>query len=241
MTSSIRLVGTRSDLKKVFSIVSSISEEAAFEFETDRIITKCYTKSRAAYLDMEIKKNYFKDFKVQEQTEIGFKISEMLKIIDICTGEISLSIDERIFLTSKNQIDVEAYIPLISIESGEIYIPKHSYSTSALLRVEYLRDYLSCILGFSRYVEISVNEKIKMKIVTSSGNHITIDVPVEPLSTLDQKDKSTVVDITTMNDIIQYFDNKRNIQLGIDNSLNTVELIYEEDNLYVRSLFCVCD
>jgi hypothetical protein len=237
MTSKIHFAGAKGDLKRIFSIVNSISDEAIFEFRRDRIIVNCHDKSITAYLDMKIKKDYFEDFDVRGSVEVGFNISEILKVIDMCTGNISISINEEILLISKSEIDVEAHVPQIHIESEEIVIPQHNYTTSAFLKVEYFKNYLPNLLGFSKFVEINVDEKIRLKVSSSSGNHITVDVPVEQLSNLNQKDRYIVVDISIMNKLFTDFDKKGNIQLKIDESLPAIELTYEEDNLYIRSLF----
>lgn len=237
MASRIHFSGAKSDLKKIFSIVNSISDEALFEFKRDRITVNCHDKSKTVYLDMRIKKDYFQDFDVREPAEVGFNVSEILKIIDMCTGDISMSINEEILLLSKSETDVEAYLPQIHIESEEIIIPKHTYTTLAFLKVEYLKNYLPRILGFSKFVEIDVDEKIKLKVSSSTGYRITVDIPVEPMSSLNQKDRSIIVDISIMNKIFADFDNSGKIRLEIDESLPAIELIYEESNLYIRSLF----
>ena len=82
-----------------------------------------------------------------------------------------------------------------------------------------------------------VDEKIKLKVSSSTGYRITVDIPVEPMSSLNQKDRSIIVDISIMNKIFADFDNSGKIRLEIDESLPAIELIYEESNLYIRSLF----
>lgn len=240
MASDIYFAGTKNSLKKIFGTVSSISREAIFEFEKDLISTTCHDTSKTAYLEMKIKKNYFSEFKIEKNIEIGVNVPRMLKIIEICADKISVSINEEISVISKDKFDIEAQIPQIHIEREEIVIPKYNYTTSAILRIEHLNNNLSHLsypLKFSDFVEISVDEKIKLKAASPYGDRITIDIPVEQLSTLNQKDRSIVVSIDMINKVLSNFEDERNIRLNMDESLPTIELVYEEENLYIRSLF----
>lgn len=237
MASRIYFTGTRNSLRRIFSIVNSINREAIFKFEEDLITTECHDASKTAYLEMKIRKDYFDEFRMEKKAEIGFNISRVLKVIEMCTGKISVSVNEEISIVSKHQFDIKAYIPQIHIDSGEVIIPKYSYTTSAILRIEHINNVLSNTLEFSDFIEISANKKVEVKASSPYGDRIAIDMSTEPSSNLDHKDRSIVVSTDIIKKILSNFEGRKNVRLNVDESLPTIEILYEDENLYVRSLF----
>ena len=233
----VHFIGEKNNLKMLFGIINCINEETSFKFKEDEIIINSYDKSKTVYLNMRINKDYFQTFKVKKPKEIGFNVSKMLKIIEMCTNKISILINEEIISISKKEIDIEAHLPQIYIEDNEIIIPQHEYTTSALIKIKYFKENLPNLLEFSSFIEIDTEKKIKLK-SSFWGNHVIIDLPVEPRSKLDQKDRSIIVDISVMNKIFSYLKNNNKIvQLGIDKSFSAIEFYYQEENLDIKVLF----
>jgi len=237
MVSKVHIVGTKNNLKKIFGTVNSISKEAIFNFEKGLIIIKCHDESQTAFLQMVVKKDYFQDFRIEMPIEIGFNVQRTFTVIGMCDETISMSINDGIGIVSKGKFNIDALIPRIYVKREEIEIPDHSYTTSAILKINHLINTLSNTLEFSQFVEISTNGKIILKAFGTYGEHFIIDMPVEPLSTLNQKDRSIIVQSDIIKKMLSNFENQGNIILNIDGSLPAIELVYEEKNLHVRSLF----
>jgi hypothetical protein len=240
MVSKVHIVGTKNNLKKIFGTINSISKEAIFSFEKGLIIIKCHDESQTAFLEMVVKKDYFQDFRIETPVEIGFNVERTFTVIGMCDETISMSINNGISIVSKGKFNIDALIPRIDVKREEIVIPDHSYTTSAILKIKYLIDTLSNTLQFSQFVEINTNEKIILKAFGTYGEHFIIDMPVEPLSTLNQKDKLIVVQGDIIKKMLSNFENQANVILNIDESLPAIELVYEEKNLHIRSLFSKC-
>lgn len=237
MVSKVHISGTKDDLKKIFGIVKSISREAIFHFEKDCAIIKCHDESRTAFLEVRVMKDYFQDFRIERPIEIGFDVLRTFTVIEMCDGQISMSINNGISIVSKNKFDIDARIPQIYIKTEDILAPEYSYTTSAILRVKYLANNLSHTLQFSNFVEIAAKEKLILKVSAPYGEYVAISIPVESESILNQKDGVIIVGAEVINKMLSNFEKQKTVKLNIDESLPAIELIYEESNLRIRALF----
>jgi len=237
MESKVHLNGTKDNFKKLIGTIRSISEEAIFHFVEEHLYIKCFDKSQTAFLELTAKKDYFQDFRIEVPIEIGMNVNRTFTIIETCGEKISMSINDGIFIASEDQFNINAFIPHILIYEEGLNVPIENYSTSAILKVKDFKSNISNLLKFSEFVEISTQEKLTIMAYGSLGEKIIIGVQVDPKSNLNQKDKAIIVKADVINKLLLNFDELRNIKLNMDESLNSIELIYQEDNLYVRSLF----
>ena len=237
MVSKIYISGTKDNLKKIFGIVKSISKEAIFQFEKDCIVIKCHNESQTAFLEVRVAKDYFQDFRIERPVGMGFDVPGTFTVIEMCDGQISMTINNGISIVSKNKFDVNACIPRIYTKEEDILVPEYDYTTSAILRIEYLTNNLSHTLQFSNFVEITAKEKLILKVSAPYGEYVAISIPVESKSILNRKDGAIVVGAEVINKMLSNFEKQKTVKLNIDESLPAIELIYEESNLQIRALF----
>lgn len=237
MDSKIYISGTKDNLKKIFGIVKSISKEAIFQFEKDCIVIKCHNESQTALLEVKVAKDYFQDFKIERPIGIGFDVLRTFTVLEMCNEQISMIINNGISIVSKNKSDVNARIPQIYTREEDILVPEYDYTTSAILKIEYLTNNLSHTLQFSNFVEINAKEKLILKASAPYGEYVAIGIPVESQSNLNQKDGGIVVGAEMVNKMLSNFKKQKTVKLNMDESLPAIELLYEEDNLQIKSLF----
>lgn len=238
MANKAYIIGKKSDFKKLFSTVNSISEEALFHFEKDSITVKCHNKSKTALLEMMIKKNYFQKFLIEVPIEVGVNVSRMLKVIEMCGDQIHLLINDSLLIFSEDMVNVKATVPQICMKGEEIVTPTYRSFVSVVIKLDYLIKNLSHLIQFSNFVEINIRDKLTLKATSAYGERINIMIPIEPRSIIKgEKSLSIVVAIDVMKDMLSNLDIDKYIKLNVDASMPAIEMIYEEENLYIRTLF----
>ncbi len=82
----MKIISSISNLKEVMEILSSVTNEAKLEFETEGLRVRAIDSARIAMVDLFVPKESFELYDVQEKIEVSVELDKIKNVIKLASG-----------------------------------------------------------------------------------------------------------------------------------------------------------
>jgi proliferating cell nuclear antigen PCNA len=188
---------TISDKKKkelfisIFNLLKSSSSHINAKFYPDKMHIQGMDKSHICLFDLNLKKDWFSDYTVNEQTDLCFDSSifysiistkgEDQKLVIKKVTEDNLSIE---LINSEKKSDYSKFftMPLIDYEYDELNIHENDYDAELSLPSKKVTDMLSQLSNFGDDLNIKCSDDfVEFKTKGTSGE-MRVNIPVDDMT-----------------------------------------------------------
>lgn len=162
-------VGDAKLLRDMFSAISTLVDEATFEFITDGMKLRAMDPSRVAMVDFEWPKTVFDEYICSDPIKICINMGEMLRLLRRSSRDesVHLTLDEktgRLRMSIIGKYSRTFDMPTLEAIVEEVPTPKVTFNAKAKTTTEGLRRALEDASMVSDHVRIEVNkEKMVMR------------------------------------------------------------------------------
>lgn len=180
--------------KNILDAVSTLIDEADFNFDENGIKLRSMDPSHVAMVDLDWQKSAFEDYSCSKPTKARISIKGMLKLLKRVKSDENLEIvfdDEtkKINLTLKGKITKKFVIPTLEPGGGEAPTPKLTFDSKIKILSRTLKEVLDDIQAVSDNVKLETTmEKFVLQAIGElSSATIEIEKGNESLLELDVK------------------------------------------------------
>lgn len=158
----------------ILDAISTIIDEAVFTASEEGLTLRSLDSARSAMVDVKLPKQFFTEYEVSGQVNIGVRVKDLIKISKLGkrgTTQFQLEVPEGsniIKLTFIAKSSMRTFeLPLLDLTFEQIPVPKVKYEATLKIVTDELYDAVKAVSTFSDNVEFKAT---KDKFVISSGS-----------------------------------------------------------------------
>ncbi len=228
------------EFENIIKMVSGLLEEAVFTLDEDGLKMRSMDPSRVALLDLNIPKQTFEDYQVEEPVELGINVDRFSKILRRGSSGDSLTLrqstDDSLKVIFKGRAKRSFKLALRDIEDSSKELPDLDHTSKIALYAEILKESIKDASLVGDNLSFEVEEGKFMAKARGNGQQtsallteeddslIEIEVNEETKSTYGLTYLESIIKPMSKSDIIE-------LKLGSDMPVKIMYPIQEEGEL----------
>ena len=177
-------------LIEILKVVKNLSQHISISFREDEAYIQIMDGSHICLLDININKEWFHEYHVNDDEVISMNVNIFLKIISLYTINtvITLSVDEEQEFLGVNLetegIQKNFEVPLMDIDFDHLQPGENDYSCDFEINTRTMEKYMNELMIFGEKIDFRYkNDKLIMSSSGSEGK-MNIEIPSESLESL---------------------------------------------------------
>jgi proliferating cell nuclear antigen len=175
----------------VFQLLKSSSTNINASFNKDNMHIQGMDKSHICLFDLNLKKNWFSEYTVNEPTELCFDSGIFYSIISTKGDEQQLVIKKIVddslsieLINGDKKSDYSKFftMPLIEYEYDEMNIPETEYDAELSLPAKKVTDMLSQLSNFGDDLNIKCSDDFVDFKTSGNSGEMRVNIPVDDMS-----------------------------------------------------------